>query len=290
MSGYSQIALDIDEGIATITLDRSARLNAFTRTMMGEIIDAMDAIDADDAVRAVIFTGAGDRAFCAGADLAPEDGAKPFAAEQAVEDLSDPVVRDGGGRLALRLFNATKPLIAACNGAAVGVGATMQLPMDIRLAAETARYGFVFARRGIVPEACSSWFLPRLVGMQQALEWTYTGRIFDAQEALAAGLVRSVHPADKLLGEARALAHEIARGTSAVSVALTRAMMWRLSAAEHPMHAHRVDSRAIYSMARTADAAEGVASFLGKRPPEFPLKPSRDMPAFYPWWDEPEYR
>lgn len=290
MSEFTQIKLDIDDGIATITLDRPQKMNAFTRTMMAEIIAAMDAIDADDAVRAVIFTGHGDRAFCAGADLTPDDGAKPFASNEAVGDLSDPLVRDGGGQVTLRLFNSTKPLIAACNGAAVGIGATMQLAMDIRLAAETARYGFVFARRGIVPEACSSWFLPRLVGIQQALEWTYTGRIFDAQEALAAGLVRSVHPQDKLMGEARALAREVAENTSAVSVALTRAMMWRLSAAEHPMMAHRIDSRAIYRMARTPDAAEGVASFLDKRPPQFPMKPSRDMPDFYPWWDEPGYQ
>ncbi len=290
MSEFTQIKLDIDDGIATITLHRPQKMNAFTRTMMAEIIAAMDAIDADDAVRAVIFTGHGDRAFCAGADLTPDDGAKPFASNEAVGDLSDPRVRDGGGQVTLRLFNSTKPLIAACNGAAVGIGATMQLAMDIRLAAETARYGFVFARRGIVPEACSSWFLPRLVGIQQALEWTYTGRIFDAQEALAAGLVRSVHPQDKLMGEARALAREVAENTSAVSVALTRAMMWRLSAAEHPMMAHRIDSRAIYRMARTPDAAEGVASFLDKRPPHFPMKPSHDMPDFYPWWDEPGYQ
>ena len=290
MSEFTQIKLDIDDGIATITLHRPEKMNAFTRTMMAEIITAMDAIDAEDAVRAVIFTGHGDRAFCAGADLTPDDGAKPFASNEAVGDLSDPLVRDGGGQVTLRLFNSTKPLIAACNGAAVGIGATMQLAMDIRLAAETARYGFVFARRGIVPEACSSWFLPRLVGIQQALEWTYTGRIFDAQEALTAGLVRSVHPQDKLMGEARALAREVAENTSAVSVALTRAMMWRLSAAEHPMMAHRIDSRAIYRMARTPDAAEGVASFLDKRPPQFPMKPSRDMPDFYPWWDEPGYQ
>lgn len=290
MHDFTQIKLDIDDGIATITLHRPEKMNAFTRTMMAEIIAAMDAIDADDDVRAVIFTGHGDRAFCAGADLTPEDGAKPFASNEAVDDLSDPLVRDGGGQVTLRLFNSTKPLIAACNGAAVGIGATMQLAMDIRLAADTARYGFVFARRGIVPEACSSWFLPRLVGIQQALEWTYTGRIFDAQEAQAAGLVRSIHPQDKLIGEARALAREIAENTSAVSIALTRAMIWRLSAAEHPMVAHRIDSRAIYRMARSADAAEGVASFLEKRPPEFPLKPSRDMPDFYPWWNELGYR
>lgn len=290
MPEFTQIKLDIDDGIATVTLHRPEKMNAFTRTMMAEIIAAMDAIDADDAVRAVIFTGYGDRAFCAGADLTPEDGAKPFASNEAVDDLSHPLVRDGGGQVTLRLFNSTKPLIAACNGAAVGIGATMQLAMDIRLAAETARYGFVFARRGIVPEACSSWFLPRLVGIQQALEWTYTGRIFDAQEALAAGLVRSVHPQDKLMGEARALAREIGENTSAVSIALTRAMMWRLSAADHPMMAHRIDSRAIYRMARTPDAAEGIVSFLDKRPPEFPMNPSRDMPDFYPWWDEPDYR
>ena len=288
--GYSQISLDISEGIATLTLNRPEKMNAFTRTMMDEIIDAMDRTDADDAVRAVIFTGAGERAFCAGADLTPDDGRAVFSDSAPVSDLSDPRVRDGGGMLTLRLFQSKKPLISACNGAAVGVGVTMQLPMDIRLASESARYGFVFARRGIVPEAASSWFLPKIVGIQQALEWCMTGRIFDAQEALRGGLVRSVHPAGELIDAARGLAKEISANTSAVSVAMTRAMLWRLSATEHPMMAHRVDSRAIYTLSKGADAQEGVQSFLEKRPPAFPARVSADMPEFYPWWgEEPPY-
>lgn len=287
---YTQILLDKADGIATITLHRPDKMNAFTRVMMDEIIAAMDDIDADDAVRAVIFTGHGDRAFCAGADLTPEDGAGPFSSDRPDVALDDEVVRDGGGRLTLRLFNAKKPLICACNGVAVGVGVTMQLAMDIRLAAENARYGFVFARRGIVPEAASSWFLPRLVGIQIALEWSYTGRIFGADEAHSAGLVRSVHPQEELMDAAIGLAREIADNTSAVSVAMTRAMMWRLAATEHPMMAHRVDSRAIYRLSKGGDAREGVQSFLEKRPPAFPDTVSGDMPDFYPWWDDPEYR
>ena len=287
--GYSHIAFDISEGIATITLNRPEKMNAFTRTMMDEIIDAIDHTDADDAVRAVIFTGAGDRAFCAGADLTPESGAV-FADPNPVDDLSDPRVRDGGGMLTLRLFESKKPLISACNGAAVGVGITMQLPMDIRLASENARYGFVFARRGIVPEACSSWFLPRLVGVQQALEWCMTGRIFDAQEALRGRLVRSVHPAGELMDAARGLAREIADNTSAVSITMTRAMLWRNPSADHPMGAHRVDSRAIYRLSKGADVQEGVQSFLEKRPAAFPLRVSSDMPDFYPWWEEATYQ
>lgn len=288
--GYSQIDLHISEGIATLTLNRPEKMNAFTGTMMNEIIDAMDRTDADDAVRAVIFTGAGERAFCAGADLTPDDGRVPFANPEPVEDLSDERVRDGGGRLTLRLFQSMKPLISACNGAAVGVGITMQLPMDIRLASETARYGFVFARRGIVPEACSSWFLPKLVGVQQALEWCMTGRIFDAQEALRGGLVRSVHAPGELIDAARGLAREIADNTSAVSIAMTRAMLWRNPSGDHPMTAHQVDSRAIYRLSKGADAQEGVQSFLEKRPAVFPLRVSGDMPDFYPWWgEEPPY-
>ncbi len=287
--GYSQIALDISEGIATLTLNRPEKMNAFTRTMMDEMIDAIDRTDADDAVRAVIFTGAGTRAFCAGADLTPDDGRAVFSDSTPVADLSDPRVRDGGGRLTLRLFQSKKPLISACNGAAVGVGVTMQLPMDIRLASDTARYGFVFARRGIVPEAASSWFLPKLVGVAQALEWCMTGRIFDAQEALRGGLVRSVHKPGELLDAARGLAREIADNTSAVSIAMTRAMLWRNPSADHPMGAHKVDSRAIYRLSKGADATEGVQSFLQKRPPVFPAKVSSDMPDFYPWWEEPEY-
>ncbi|MDE2410442.1 MAG: crotonase/enoyl-CoA hydratase family protein [Sphingomonadales bacterium] len=288
--GYTQIALDISEGIATLTLNRPEKMNAFTRVMMDEVIDAIDRIDADDAVRAVIFTGAGDRAFCAGADLTPDDGRAVFSDSSPVEDLSDPRVRDGGGLLTLRLFQSKKPLISACNGAAVGVGVTMQLPMDIRLASDNARYGFVFARRGIVPEACSSWFLPRIVGIPQALEWCMTGRIFDAQEALRGGLVRSVHPQGELIDAARGLAREIADNTSAVSVAMTRAMLWRLPSGAHPMDAHRVDSRAIYRLSKGIDATEGVQSFLEKRPPVFPGRVSADMPNFYPWWgEEPPY-
>lgn len=289
MADFTQIKLDKAEGIATVTLHRPEKMNAFTRTMMDEIITAMDDIDADDSVRAVIFTGEGDRAFCAGADLTPDGGGHVFSDPNPVEDLSDPRVRDGGGRLTLRLFNSTKPLIAACNGVAVGVGATMQLAMDIRLAADNARYGFVFARRGIVPEACSSWFLPRLVGVQQALEWCYTGRVFDAEEAKAGGLIRSIHPQGELMDAARGLAREIADNTSAVSVAMTRAMMWRLPSGDHPMDAHKVDSKAIYRLSRSNDAKEGIASFLQKRPPNYPDTVSGDMPDFYPWWDEPAY-
>lgn len=287
--GYSQIDLHIGEGIATITLNRPEKLNAFTGTMMNEIIDAMDRTDADDAVRAVIFTGAGERAFCAGADLTPDDGRAVFASGEAVDNLSDPRVRDGGGLTTLRLFNSRKPLISACNGVAVGVGITMQLPMDIRLASDNARYGFVFARRGIVPEACSSWFLPRLVGVSQAMEWCMTGRIFDAEEALRGGLVRSVHPQGQLIDAARGLAREIADNTSAVSVSMTRAMLWRVPSGAHPMDAHKVDSRAIYRLSKGVDAKEGVQSFLEKRPPAFPGRVSADMPDFYPWWEEPSY-
>ena len=287
---YTQISLEISEGIAVLTLNRPAKMNAFTNTMMTEIITAMDQTDTDDSVRAVIFTGAGERAFCAGADLTPDDGRAVFSDSAPVEDLSDPRVRDGGGMLTLRLFQSKKPLISACNGAAVGVGATMQLPMDIRLASDNARFGFVFARRGIVPEACSSWFLPKIVGINQALEWCMTGRIFDAQEALRGGLVRSVHAPGELIDAARAIAREIADNTSAVSVAMTRAMLWRLPSGDHPMAAHKIDSRAIYRLSKGADAKEGVQSFLEKRAPVFPATVSADMPDFYPWWGaEPPY-
>lgn len=290
MTEYTQILVEKADGIATITLNRPEKMNAYTRHMQGEIVSAMDDIDADDSVRAVIFTGAGDRAFCAGADLTPEGGGHVFSDPTEVDDLSDPTVRDGGGKLTLRLFQSSKPLISACNGVAVGVGATMQLAMDIRLASENARYGFVFARRGIVPEAASSWFLPKIVGISQALEWCYSGRVFDAEEAKAGGLVRSIHPQAELMDVARGLAREIADNTSAVSVAMTRAMMWRLSNTEHPMMAHRVDSKAIYRLSRGKDAKEGIASFLEKREPAYPGKVSEDMPDFYPWWEEPDYR
>jgi enoyl-CoA hydratase/carnithine racemase len=288
MTGYTQIRYEVDEGIATLTLDRPAKMNAFTNVMMDEMIDAFDRSDGDDAVRAVIVTGAGDRAFCAGADLTPADG-RVFASSEVVSDLSDARVRDGGGKLTLRIYQSKKPVIGAINGAAVGIGVTMQLPMDIRLASSNARFGFVFARRGIVPEAASSWFLPRIVGLPQALEWCMTGRIFGAEEALKGGLVRSIHEPDALLDAARELAREIAQNTSAVSVAMTRAMLWRLSATEHPMMAHRIDSRSIYRLSKGKDAAEGVQSFLEKRAPAYPGTVSADMPDFYPWWDEPGY-
>ena len=289
MTHPTQIIVTKADGIATITLNRPDKMNAYTRTMGEEIIAAMDDIDADDSVRAVVFTGSGDRAFCAGADLTPENGGQVFSDPTEVADLSDPKVRDGGGLLTLRLFESKKPLISACNGVAVGVGATMQLAMDIRLASTTARYGFVFARRGIVPEAASSWFLPRIVGISQALEWCYTGRIFDAEEAKAGGLVRSIHAPQDLLHAATSLAREIADNTSAISVAMTRAMMWRLASADHPMEAHKVDSRAIYRLSRGSDAKEGIASFLEKRRAMYPGKVSADMPDFYPWWDARPY-
>ncbi|EAQ29233.1 enoyl-CoA hydratase/isomerase family protein [Erythrobacter sp. NAP1] len=286
---YTQIIVDKADGIATITLNRPEKMNAYTRTMGAEIMAAMDDIDADDSVRAVIFTGSGERAFCAGADLTPEGGGQVFSSGDEVESLSDERVRDGGGLLTLRLFESTKPLISACNGVAVGVGATMQLAMDMRLASSTARYGFVFARRGIVPEAASSWFLPRLVGVAQALEWCYSGRVFDAEEAHKGGLVRSIHDPKDLMHAAQGLAREIADNTSAVSVAMTRAMMWRMLGADHPMEAHKIDSRAIYKLSRGKDAKEGIASFLEKRKPMYPGKVSEDMPDFYPWWEKRAY-
>jgi enoyl-CoA hydratase/carnithine racemase len=296
--------LEIADGIATLTLDRPDKLNAFTGRMMHEIIAAFDTTDADDSVRCVIVTGAG-RAFCAGADLsagaqtfdydARTDAASsragqasPVRADGSV-DYAHEGVRDGGGRVTLRIFESLKPVIAAVNGAAVGVGATMQLPMDIRLASTSARFGFVFARRGIVPEACSSWFLPRLVGISRAMEWCATGRLFDAEEALAGGLVKAVLPPDELLPAAHALAREIADNTAPVSVALTRQMLWRMLGADHPMEAHKVDSRAIYARGRQGDAREGVMSFLEKRPATFPDLVSADLPDFYPWWQPRHY-
>jgi len=283
---YEQIRYEVDGPILTLTLDRPDKLNAFTVRMMQELIDAFDRADADDAVRVIIVTGAG-RAFCAGADLSGGSGA--FDHTAGSKPITIDTHRDGGGLLTLRIFESKKPVIAAINGPAVGVGVTMTLPMDVRIAATGARMGFVFTKRGIVPEACSSWFLPRLVGISRAAEWVYTGRVFPAEEALAAGLVSRVTSPETLLETARALAHEMADGTSAMSVALSRQMLWRMLGADHPMEAHKVDSRAIFSMGRSADAHEGVASFLEKRPPRFTLRPSADMPAFYPWWRERKF-
>lgn len=277
---YEQILYDVDDGILTITLNRPDKLNAFTGQMLQELIDALDRADADDDVRAIIFTGAG-RGFCAGADLSSGGNTFDHAAQGETEESIQP---DGGGVLTLRLFECLKPVIAACNGPAVGVGATMQCAMDIRLASANAKYGFVFAKRGIVPEACSSWFLPRIVGMSQALEWCYSGRVFEAQEAETAGFVRSVHAEDDLLPAARALATEFASETSAVSVAMIRQMMWKMATADHPMEAHKVDTRGVYYTGQSADAKEGVQSFLEKRKAEFPDKVSKNMPPFFPWW------
>src|SRR3989440_6384674 len=262
---FQDIRYEVADSILTITLDRPDRLNAFTPTMGRELIEAFDRADADDDVRAVVVTGEG-RGFCAGADLGA--GGDPFDWRERQADGDVP--RDGGGQVALRIYDSTKPVTAALNGPAVGVGITMTLPMDIRLAAEEARMGFVFARRGIVPEACSSWFLPRIVGISQAMEWVASGRLFSAQEALAGRLVRSVHPADELLPAARELAAEIVDHTAPVSVALARRLLWTMLGAEHPMVAHRADSRAMFARGQSEDAREGVTSFLEKRPAEFP--------------------
>ena len=289
---FETILYDVADGIATITLNRPDRLNAFTSQMMVDMIAAFDAIDADDEVRAVIVTGAG-RGFCAGADLAaggstfdrtgPQD---PAREEGRIGD----VIRDGGGRLTLRIFECLKPVIAAVNGPAVGVGVTMQLPMDIRLASTEAHFGFVFARRGLNPEAASSWFLPHLVGPQTALEWCFTGRVFPAAEAKEKGLVRSLHAPDELLPAARALAREIADNTAPVSIAITRQLIWRMSGAAHPMEAHMADSRGIQIRGAQKDVREGVNSFLEKRAPRFPDKVSSDLPDIWPQWTAPTFR
>lgn len=279
----------VEDGVAIATFNRPEKMNTFTSAMMYDLLHLFDVTDADDDVRAVIVTGSG-RAFCAGADLDSGGDTFDFDRHAGRKNQIAGVHRDGGGQVTLRIYDSLKPVISAVNGAAVGVGATMQLAMDIRLASTAARFGFVFARRGITPEACSSWFLPRLVGMQTALEWVYTGRVFGADEALSRGLVRSLHAPDDLMPAARALAREIADNTAPVSVALARQMMWRLHTADHPMEAHRVDSRAIVSRGKTDDVTEGVTAFLEKRPATFPAKVSTDMPDFYPWWPDPRFR
>jgi enoyl-CoA hydratase/carnithine racemase len=281
---YQTIRSELEDGCLMLTLSRPERLNALTAEMLAELLRALDEADADDDVRVVIFTGEG-RAFCAGADLGGGGGTFDAGAKEG----GGSVPRDGGGRLTLRLFQCRKPVIAAINGPAVGVGATMTLAMDVRLASEKARFGFVFARRGIVPEACSSWFLPRIVGISQAMEWVATGRIFPAEEALAGRLVSRVVPAQELLPTARALAKEISENTSAVSVCLSRQLLWRMLGAAHPMEAHRIDSRGIHAMGRSPDAYEGVQSFLEKRPAHFSMKVSQDLPEFFPWWEELTY-
>ena len=284
---YETLDYQVEDGVLTLTLNRPDRMNAFNGLMRRELIAAFDAADADDAVRVVIMTGAG-RAFCAGADR--EKCGDPFNRHKRQDQPEGDDLRDGGGTVSLRIYECIKPVIVAFNGAAVGVGVTMSLPADIRMASTNAKFGFVFARRGITMEACSSWFLPRLVGPMQAAEWVYTGRVFSAEEALKGGLLRSVHEPDELLPAARELAREIADNTSAMSAALNRQLLWRMMAADHPMEAHIIDSRAIAFMGESEDAKEGVSSFLEKRAPEFKLRPSSDKPEFFPWWEERKFR
>ncbi len=289
-----EVVAAVEDGVLTITLNRPDKLNAFTPTMRDGMIAEFDRADKDDTVHVVIVTGAG-RGFCAGADISA--GASRFDVRSRLGqhsegevDYGSEEIRDSGGRLALRIFASLKPVIGAVNGAAVGVGATMLLPMDIRLASTGAKFGFPFVRRGIVPEACSSWFLPRAVGMQRAMDWVASGRVFPAEEALQAGLVRSLHQPDQLLPAARALAATIVQGSAPVSVALARQMMWRMLGAAHPMEAHRAESRALLDLSGSPDLKEGVTSFLEKRAPDFPGRVSADMPPSYPWWSEPGFR
>ena len=281
---FETLRTTVQDGIFTLTLHRPERLNAFNARMHQELLAAFDAANEDDAVRVIVVTGEG-RAFCAGMDLGGGGGTFDNRGTTSMDEH-----RDEGGEVVLKIFESKKPVIAAINGAAVGIGATMTLPMDIRIASEQSKLGFVFARRGITAEACSSWFLPKLVGMSQALEWMMTGRVFSAQEALAGRLVSRVVPPAELIPTATALAREIADNTSAVSVALNRQLLWKMAAAEHPMLAHRIDSKAIYYMGSSPDGAEGVLSFLEKRGPQFKMKVSRDMPPFYPWWSDPPFK
>jgi enoyl-CoA hydratase/carnithine racemase len=308
MPEFEHVRYAVGDGIATLTLHRPDRLNAVNTAMLREVVAALDDADRDDDVRAVIVTGAG-RAFCAGADLG--EGGRTFDIDYRGGPCGSPHIpsvrgeitsakrssdkeleqhEDGGGVVTLRIYEMNKPVIAAVNGAAVGFGATLTLPMDIRIASRDARFGFVFARRGVVPEACSTWFLPRLVGIARAAEWVYTGRVFDAEEARAGGLVSRVVAPEALLPTARDLALDIARNTSAVSVALSRHMLWKLLGADHPMEAHRLDSKAMAFTGRSADAYEGIAAFLEKRPARFPLRLGADMPPFFPWWTPRRFR
>jgi enoyl-CoA hydratase/carnithine racemase len=289
---FETVLYDVEDKIATITMNRPDKLNAYNSQMMLDMIAAFDAADADDEVGAVIVTGAG-RAFCAGADLSSGGATFDYASrgdEVRNEGMINGVYRDGGGRLTLRIYESLKPVIAAVNGPAVGIGVTMQLPMDIRVASDAARFGFVFNRRGITPEAASAWFLPRVVGISQALEWTYSGRIFPASEAHEGGLVRSVHAPDELLPAARAIAREIVDNAAPVSVSLTRQLMWRGLTLSHPMEAHRADSRAVMARGRGADAKEGVSSFLEKRAPRYSDKVSAGLPDIWPYWEDPEFK
>ncbi len=288
MTDFTQFKLEIDKGVALVTFNRPEKMNTFNPLVMTEMMRLFDVTDADDSVSAVVVTGSG-KAFCAGAELAVAGG-DTFnynKRDSSREEIINGVRRDGGGRVTLRIFNSLKPVIAACNGAAVGVGATMQLAMDFRLASTAARYGFVFARRGIVPEACSSWFLPRLVGVPTALEWIYSGRVFDAQEAREKGLVQSLHAPDDLVPAALEFARKLTEKSAPVAVAVSRRMVWSMLGAPHPMYAHRVDSRGIQTRGASTDVKEGIESFMQKRDANFPNKVSTDMPDIFP--PEPEF-
>ena len=258
-----------------ISLNRPKKLNAFTKTMQDELIKVFDYTDENDDIKSVVITGEG-RAYCAGADLV--DGPNTFNYSEQGNRLSNDDHRDGGGLVALRIFRSKKPVIGAINGDAVGVGATMTLPMDVRIASKSARFGFVFSRRGAVPEACSSWFLPRIVGISKALDWCYTGKVFNSQEALQHGLVSEVVPDDKLIARALEIGSSYSSKTSAISVSLARQMMWNMLAATHPEEAHILDSMAMERMGKSPDIKEGIASFLEKRAPSFSMKVSKDLP------------
>jgi len=281
---YKNILLEQQDNIAVLSLNRPNKLNAFTFSMMEEMIAALDALDADDSVHALIITGKG-RAFCAGADLSSgQDTFNPSFDDFAVQE-SD-FRRDSGGILTLRMYKFLKPIVMACNGPAVGIGASMQLAADIRLASDQARFGFVFNNRGIVPDACSSWFLPKIVGISRALELTYSGRIIDAQEALQLNLVSSIHDSEDLLSSAVDITKKMVQNSAPVSISLTRQMLWRSLESSGPYDAHVIESKAIDSRGASEDAKEGVSSFLGKRPAEFKNKVSSDMPEFFPWWKD----
>ena len=285
MKNLETVRTEVRENSLIIYLSREERMNAFTLTMQQEIVKVLDDAEEDDDIKAIIFTGDG-KAYCAGADLS--SGGDTFDNRKGREKTND-VVRDSGGLLTLRLFKCKKPLIAAVNGAAVGIGATMLLPMDTRICSDQARFGFVFAKRGIVPEAASSWFLPRLIGINKALELCYTGKVISAEEAKEIRLISEILNQDKLIDRALEIAKEFTAESSQISIALTRQMMWRMLGADDPMEAHKIDSRAVFELGQSGEAMEGVNSFLEKRPPSFPGKVSKDMPSFFPWWDEKEF-
>ena len=291
MLNFDTLLYSVEDGIATITLNRPERMNALTLPMVSDLLAVFDRTDADDAVRAVIVTGAGERAFCAGADLSQGEATFAYQHKSGPEQrlVVNGIYRDSGGRIALRIFDSLKPVIGAVNGVAVGFGATVLLPMDIRIAADTARFGFVFVRRGILPETASTWFLPRVVGISTALEWCYSGRLVGAEEALQRNLVNALHPPTELMTAARTLARSFVENSAPVAVSLTRQMMWRMLGSDHPMEAHKIESRALTARGQSADAKEGISAFMEKRSPQFSEQVSRDMPDFYPWWNERKF-